>query len=698
VERFQLQFAIPVALLLLASISVAQAQMPLHPPEIRTIFPIGGVQGSTVEVLVEGPNVANPSAVPITGEGVRASVVRSGEAPGARIVGPATTRVRFEIAPDAPVGIREFRLLTPAGLTSRALFEISRAMPSTRESEPNNSVSAAPRVSVPLTAEGKIYPREDVDLYRFVAQSGEELLFRVTAQPLESPLDAVLTLRDMDGRELASNDDYVTRDPVLAYRFTKAAEYTIEVRDVDYGGALEASYRLTISREPFLRTVYPLGAARGRVADLSLFGLNLAQMPGRRSDSYMLAYEAPQARYELPSDAPLGPRAFEIATPGGVSNEVMVETLDVPEVREVEPNDDATRAHALSVPGVGHGQVYGGQSSPNGDVDFWKIPAKKGQKLRLSILAAAAHSLLDATLTVRDTAGKQLAKADDARGSRDPSLEFDPPADGEYLVEVADVNRFGGLEYVYMLRAEPVAPSKPDFTVAIYPANPSVPRGGSVPVEVRVVRTGGFSGPLRFELPPLPQGVTAFIPPYAATASRFYIGLTATADAPLVLGEFGLTGTAEIGGQTVSHAATGSERVWKTSPLRAVATTLMGVGVAETPDFTVKLDREEITLTPGESVDVMVIFDKLPNYPRGIPVRAATVDYGGGELPAGLSVGRVTLPPEANQVAISVSASASTKPGEYPIYICGLSNPTTNDYILVGYLAPPLRVKVVPKP
>jgi hypothetical protein len=54
----------------------------------------------------------------------------------------------------------------------------------------------------------------------------------------------------------------------------------------------------------------------------------------------------------------------------------------------------------------------------------------------------------------------------------------------------------------------------------------------------------------------------------------------------------------------------------------------------------------------------------------------------------------VTLPPEADRVQVSVSAGTSAKPGEYPILICGLSNPSTNDYILVGYLAPPLRVKV----
>ena len=89
-----------------------------------------------------------------------------------------------------------------------------------------------------------------------------------------------------------------------------------------------------------------------------------------------------------------------------------------------------------------------------------------------------------------------------------------------------DVNGDGGLGFVYMLRVEPMEAPHPDFSLAIYPANPSVPRGGSVPVEVRVTRTGGFTGPVRFELPPLPAGVTAFIPDYAATADRFYIALT----------------------------------------------------------------------------------------------------------------------------------------------------------------------------
>jgi hypothetical protein len=671
--------------------------MPLHPPEIRTIFPLGGVQGSTVEVLVDGQNVAEPLAVSISGAGVQAHIVTAGSVAQTRVVGTSTSRIQFEIAPDAPVGVREFRLLTSAGLTNRALFQISKGMSCVREIEPNNTLATAQKVAVPATIEGKVDPSEDVDVYRFTVEAGEELLFSVTAKSLESPLDAVLTLRDASGRELASNDDYVTVDPVLAYHFPRPGEYFIEVREVDYGGSIESSYRLTISRQPFLRTVYPLGAARGSIADFSLFGLNLARLEGRSGDWYMPGWEAPQARNHMPANVPPGPQEFSVATPGGVSNAVLVEAVDVPEVREVEPNDDSQRAQRLSVPGVAHGQIYGGKANPGGDIDLFRFGGKRGQKLRLSILARARGSLLDAVLTVRDVHGKKLAKATAAGTASDPNLEFDPPADGDYLVEVKDLTGGGGLEFVYLLRIEPVTPPEPDFELAIYPANPSVPQGGSVPVEVRVQRKGGFTGPIQFELPPLPPGVTAFVPGYGSTANRFYIGLSATPDAPRVLGPFGLTGKTLIRGKPVARSATGSERVWKLRPLKPQETKLFGLGVCDPPDFTLRLDRTEVTLAPGQSVRLAVRVNKIANYPRGIPIRAATVDYKDGALPAGLSVSRVTLPPEAREVEVQVAAANHTAPGSYPIFICGLSNPSTNDYILVAQLAPPLRVNVVKK-
>src|SRR5207245_11412598 len=87
----------------------------------------------------------------------------------------------------------------------------------------------------------------------------------------------------------------------------------------------------------------------------------------------------------------------------------------------------------------------------------------------------------------------------------------------------------------------------------------------------------------------------------------------------------------------------------------------------------------------------------LPTSPRPSPHLPPPPDDHDGPHRDALWVARPTLPPQAHQVSVSISASTKAKPGEYPIFICGLANPSTNDYILVGYLAPPLRVKIVEK-
>lgn len=691
----------PAVFFLLLAGTAARAQLPLHPPEIRTLFPIGGNRGAVVEARVDGVNLADATGVAVSGEGVTAEVlgadgqpVRLGALSEARLVNDTAARVRFHIAGDAEPGLREFRLYTPLGLSCHARFLVGPEGPDVLEQEPNDVSPQS--IPVPGSVDGRIGAAEDADRYRFQAKSGVGIAFYVQAQEAGSSLDSVLTLRDAAGRVLASNDDFRGKDAALAFTAPAAGEYTIEVRDVDTGGGPAYGYRLIATCGPYLRTTYPLGAPAGTLCDVSLFGLNLGAL-GKVSDFYSVPFDAAQARVAMPSAAG-GVKTFQVATPGGLTNPFALQVLEVPDVREQEPDDEPSQAQRVPVPGAAHGRVFGSPASPAGDRDCWRFAARKGQKLSLAVTAMKAGSPLDAVLTLRDSAGKKLAFNDDAGGSRDPALEFDPPGDGDYLAEVAEANGGGGADNVYMLRVEPARAATPDFSLALYPVNPSIPRGGSVPVEVRVARSGGFAGPLRYDLPPLPAGVTAIIPDEAATMERFYIALRAATDAPYAMMPFGLKATGTIEGRPFTREATGSERIWKNAPLRPVPTVLQQVAVCEPMDFTVALGSETLELRPGETKEVRMIVRKIRGYPRGIPIRAATVDYGGGALPAGLDVGRVTLPAEASEVMVPVSAAATTTPGEYTLFLCALSNPTTNDYILIAQLAPPLRVRVMAPP
>src|ERR1041384_1954840 len=85
----------------------------------------------------------------------------------------------------------------------------------------------------------------------------------------------------MKGRELAHNDDGVglRGDSRIAFQAPETADYLIELRDVNYGGGSEFSYRLRIGTFPFAVTAFPLAAEQGSSARFDLIG---PDMPATR--------------------------------------------------------------------------------------------------------------------------------------------------------------------------------------------------------------------------------------------------------------------------------------------------------------------------------------------------------------------------------------------------------------------------------
>ncbi len=96
-----------------------------------------------------------------------------------------------------------------------------------------------------------------VDRYRVRGQAGDVAVFTVAAHASGSALDAVLTLRDAQGREVARNDDGERRwnigvipqafDPQLAVRLAADGVYTLEVRDLTGRGGPDYGYFLKIA-------------------------------------------------------------------------------------------------------------------------------------------------------------------------------------------------------------------------------------------------------------------------------------------------------------------------------------------------------------------------------------------------------------------------------------------------------------------
>ncbi len=119
----------------------------------------------------------------------------------------------------------------------------------------------------------------------------------------------------------------------------------------------------------------------------------------------------------------------------------------LPEVNEVEPNDDFAKAQTLpALPVLVNGQInrqVNGQ--PAADKDFFRFEAKAGQTLVFTVdarailpyMADAVPGWLQAVLTLYDANGKELAYADGFRFKQDTVLIYKVPADGQYVLESA---------------------------------------------------------------------------------------------------------------------------------------------------------------------------------------------------------------------------------------------------------------------
>src|SRR5262249_22269864 len=104
----------------------------------------------------------------------------------------------------------------------------------------------------------------------------------------------------------------------------------------------------------------------------------------------------------------------------------------LPEVQEVEPNDDSKNPQVIATPNV----IVNGRLAKDGDVDVYAVEWKKGQTLVASVEAQRTlRSPMDGVLQILTPDGIVQAQDDDYHGF-DPQIAFTAPKDGRYLVRL----------------------------------------------------------------------------------------------------------------------------------------------------------------------------------------------------------------------------------------------------------------------
>ena len=131
---------------------------------------------------------------------------------------------QVRLAADAPLGTRPWRLWTSQGATPALRFVVGE-LPEIVEQE-NDGEPLPVRVALPLTINGRTFPREDVDEWEFEARAGQVVWAEVCAARIGSPVDSQLEVLDSAGRVPPTGDVFDGQAPTLVATTDRASART----------------------------------------------------------------------------------------------------------------------------------------------------------------------------------------------------------------------------------------------------------------------------------------------------------------------------------------------------------------------------------------------------------------------------------------------------------------------------------------
>ena len=228
-----------------ASAIIAQAAA----PDIDSISPLAIRPGISVEVTFSGSGLSEATNVwanfPASFDSLREG------------------RFRVTVAKDSPAGVGAVRLYGSNGV-SQLKFLMLDELPTVTESSSNKTRVAAQAVELNSAIDGQC-DELSYDWFKLRANKGQRVSLDTVAARVGSKLDSVLRVVNASGRELASNDDAPGQsgDSYLSFTAPETGDYSIELRDVNYGGGSAFFYRLRIGGAPFANSLFASAPRNG---------------------------------------------------------------------------------------------------------------------------------------------------------------------------------------------------------------------------------------------------------------------------------------------------------------------------------------------------------------------------------------------------------------------------------------------------
>jgi len=631
-------------------------------PEIGGLLPCGGPRGQVTTLRIDGKNLAGAKLF-VDGRGVSVKSVQ-----------PSADSLTAEVQVDssASLGPHEVRVVTSKGVSNGSRFWV--------DLQPNRVLEHPIRedeAAVPLDGNarevinGRIAAKAGRDRFQIEAVAGEMWSFECFAERIRSKLDPVLEIRDDRGVLIRLVESTWENDPRFVHTFAKAGRYTLIVRDSEYNGGPNYTYRLTAGRQTFVTSFAPRGGQPGGSASLSL---TLADK------------SACMATVPVPADPQASPESVCWA-----ETRVGQSVLALPLLVGSEPVSCASDTEAIQALPALPAAVDG--TFTRFPKASFRFHATSGAKYLFDLYGRRIGSRIDGQIRVLNSAGKVAAENDDLSVlTKDARVEFAPPAEGDYVIEVKNVEEVTGSDCYYRLRATRIVP---DFRLAIATDRLVSPAGGTIAVPVTVERIGGFAGSVEIRVDGLPAGVKCSGGLIPAGKTSVELTLTSAVVATPAASPVRVIGTAMLDGKRVERDAP----AWEQYEHRSIDL-LLSVEYSYTRPHHL---WNMLLCAVADRVDPITVETAAPTYdlaPGGkleIPVRivrhagsAAEVKLEARNLPAKVTVAALTIPAGQTEGKLVFTAAADAPADLTNLIITAKHGSTTS-------LAPALRLTVTRK-
>jgi hypothetical protein len=151
-------------------------------PMITHVTPVVVQRGQTTTVTVSGRmDFAGARQAIFGGEGVEAQVL-----PGPAKGTVTRVKMKVKVADDATPGVREFRLIASAGVSSVGQLVVGQD-PVVAEAGDNDTREKAQPITLPCAISGRLERAEDVDFFKFRARAGQTATFEVLGARISPP-------------------------------------------------------------------------------------------------------------------------------------------------------------------------------------------------------------------------------------------------------------------------------------------------------------------------------------------------------------------------------------------------------------------------------------------------------------------------------------------------------------------------------